>query len=357
MSDLLTRQRCSGETQSVNEAPFTAAMHRGAEAPLRRTMNGKTVYLIPAKSVLNLKSGFVHKKLCDGPSFSTGSACAYNCAYCFTKAIMRRHKHYLASHGITAPHETIVIRREGAIERLQRQLTDRSGRPKFKRAGEHGRVVYASPLVDVAANAELCQETIEACQLILNLTSWDIRLLSKSNLLPRIAAALGAEGKKRVIYGVSTGTLDDKLGRVIEDGTPLVSKRLQSLHALQDEGCRTFGMICPSLPQEDYDQFAAEMAAAIRAERCEHVWAEVINVRGESMTRTVTALEEGGFGTEARRLQEVSTDQKLWEQYARATFLAHRPHYKPGQLRFLQYVRASTKGWWSQYQADGAVLL
>src|SRR5206468_4826428 len=42
-------------------------------------------------------------------------------------------------------------------------------------------------------------------------------------------------------------------------------------------------MICPSLPQTNYHAFAREMSDTIRAEKCEHVWAEIINVRGDSM--------------------------------------------------------------------------
>jgi hypothetical protein len=49
----------------------------------RTTMNGKPVYSVPAKAVINLDSGFKHKLLCDGPTFSTGSACAYSCAFCY----------------------------------------------------------------------------------------------------------------------------------------------------------------------------------------------------------------------------------------------------------------------------------
>lgn len=69
------------------------------------------------------------------------------------------------------------------------------GRPKFRTlAGGQPdrRVIYASPLVDVAGNLELVRETVEICRVILELTNWQIRLLSKSNLLPKIAEGLEA---------------------------------------------------------------------------------------------------------------------------------------------------------------------
>lgn len=316
-------------------------------------MNGKPVVMVPAKSVINFESGFKAKLLCDGPTFSMGSACAYSCSFCYVPAMMRKSPHLK---GVDLKHEDVVIRREKALNILGDQLTDRHGNYKYK-SPEDRRVIYASPLVDVAGNMELVRETIEACKIILAFTHWQIRLLSKSNLLPKVAQGIPEEFKNRVIYGVSTGTLDDKLAKAFEAGAPLVSKRIESLHWLQDHGYRTFGMICPSLPMEDYVEFARTMFEAVRGDKCEHVWAEVINVRGESMGKTVEALTNAGYTTEAERLIEVSRDKVKWEEYARETFLEHSPHYRKGQLRFLQYVNKSNQEWWSRYSSWGAVCL
>ena len=48
----------------------------------RATMNGKPLYEIEAKTVVNFKSEFGDKKLSDGYTFSLGTACAYTCAFC-----------------------------------------------------------------------------------------------------------------------------------------------------------------------------------------------------------------------------------------------------------------------------------
>ncbi len=241
---------------------------------------------------------------------------------------------------------------------MRQQLTDSKGRPKFNDPNDR-RVIYSSPLVDVAGNLDLVHETIEACKIILELTNWQIRLLSKSSFLPRVADGIPPNHAQRMIYGVSTGTLDDNLAKAFEAGTPRTSKRIASLHELQDRGLRTFGMLCPSLPLPDnsYVGMAALMADAIRAHRCEHVWAEVINVRGESMVRTVAALRSAGYGGHADTLQRVSTDKEAWECYARATFLAHAQFVPGAKLRFLQYVDRHTKLWWHERITKGAVLL
>jgi DNA repair photolyase len=340
----------------------------------RQIMGGKPVFTVPAKTVINFKSKFDKKLLCDGITFTAGSACVYSCAFCYVEDMMRKQQEWNSKHGVTGDHFSHVVRRANAVEIARKQLLSkgyvRNGKPFFR--GEK-KVIYASPTVDVAANMELVKETVEICKVILELTNWDIRLLSKSNLLPKVAEALekwsahghqNPDSKSRIIYGVSTGTLDDRIARAFEQGTPLVSKRIESLHWLQDNGFRTFGMICPSLPQEDYIQFAKEIYQAIRGERCEGYWTEVINLRGESFDRTVKALKDSGFNHDAGELREVSLNKLAWEAYARATFSAHaevlRGQKSPDgapKLKHLQYVTKDTRDWWAARQNEGAILL
>lgn len=323
-------------------------------------MNGKPVFEVPAKTVINFKSHFDKKLLCDGMTFSAGEACAYSCAFCYVDSMMKKREAWLQERGVTGEHMAHVVRRKNVVEIARSQIMSKPETFRKKR-----QVIYSSPLVDVAANMELVNETVEICKVILELTNWDIRLLSKSNLLPRVAIALDelevehddCSPQERVIYGVSTGTLDDNLAKAFESGTPLVSKRIESLHWLQNNGFRTFGMICPSLPQDDYLAFARDMAAVLRVEKLEHVWAEVINLRGDSFTRTYKALMDAGFAAQAAKVKEVSEIKWKWEGYANDTFLAHVAYIPKGKLRFLQYVTKDTATWWKARVAQGAVLL
>lgn len=323
---------------------------------MRTTMNGKPVKTLPARTIINFKSGFAKKLLCDGMTFSTGTACTFSCAFCYVPAAM------LKSTGMTeAEHMQTVIRRENALEVLRKQLRDSKGIPKFKNDGP--KVIYASPLVDVAGNMELVRETIEACKIILADTSWHIRLLSKSNLLIKVAIELEGwcasdDARERIIYGVSTGTLYDDLALAFEQGTAKPSKRIQCLHDLQDAGYRTFGMICPSLPQKSYQEFASACASALRIEKCEHVWAEVMNVRGDSFVRTYKSLHAAGYIWEANEVVSLAENKERWEQYARDTFSGYAldDRYR-GKLRFLQYVNKDTRAFWESQRENGAVIL
>ena len=324
------------------------------------TLGGKPVYTITVNEIINFKSAFGHKCLCTGPTFSLGSACQYSCAFCYVESVVQKHpevqKLRAELDSKKLKFEDVVIVRNAPLDIMREQLT--IGKPRYVDLQTPG-VIFSSPLVDPSPNLQMALQTAQACRIILEMTNWDIRLLSKSNLLPEVARNIPEQFKHRLIYGVSTGTLDNQLARAFEQGTALVSKRLESLHWLQDNGHRTYGMICPSLPQDDYDQFTSDMTAAIRVDRCEHVWGEVINLRGRAIPRTCEALRKGGYQKEADSLLSVcdTGKRKAWEQYARDTFLAQTRHIPPEKLRFLQYVKPNTVGWWNQHRAQGAVLL
>jgi DNA repair photolyase len=358
---------------NANRTELKKSKTSGADSPTRANMNGKPVIMRPnARTVLNLKSSkFAEKRLCDGITLNPGDACAFNCEYCYVgPQMIKVDKPYLealnadrAARGKTElEFEQVVIRRPNPINLLRGQLLRKNGQPKFDDPNDT-RVVYGSTLVDVAANTELLRETAALCNLILEHTNWQIRLLSKSNLLHRLFKdnLIPQQYRHRLILGFSTGTLDDDVARAIETGTARVSKRIEALHWLQDEGYRTFGMLCPSLPQPDgdYDRFSRAMCEAVRVDRCEHVWAEVINLRGRSLARTLAALHRAGLEKEAEALSMVMGpgNSNAWERYARDTFLAHTRHIPASKLRFLQYINDDSAEWWAKRQKAGAVLL
>lgn len=328
-------------------------------------MNKKPVIYRDAKTVLNVHSAeFQEKLLCDGIIFNLGDACVYSCSFCYVSSFMRFHTTPLIkalndNTDCSLGFEDVVVRRTNAVDLLRGQLL-KDGKRIYPDDSDN-RVAYSSTTVDVAANIELLQETADACNLILDNTAWQIRLLSKSNLLHRLMEKnmIPDRHRDRIIFGFSTGTLDDKVAKAFEAGTALVSQRLKSLRWLQQEGYRTFGMICPSLPQDDYESFSREICDAINVNECEEVWAEIINVRGNSLNKTLEALRNAGLNSEAERLAEVSGpgSQAAREDYSRETFLAHTRHVPFGKLRYLQYIDETSADWWAKQRGNGAVLL
>jgi DNA repair photolyase len=253
-----------------------------------------------------------------------------------------------------APHSDIVIRRADALTVLEQNLT------KIPEAiRRSSQVCFTSSTVDPVGNMDLMRETAAGMTAIFEQTDWDVRILSKSNLFPKLVGHIPERFHQRIIFGVSSGTLDDRVARVIEAGTALVSKRIECLHWLQDHGFRTFGMICPSLPQRDYDKFSREICQAIRIEKCEHVWAEPMNLRGESFKNTLAALNHAGLHDAREMLQDVCGIGKKdsWDNYAKATLLAHQKNIPIEKLRFLHYPTQRSLTWWRSHAHKGAVLL
>lgn len=337
--------------------PLTKAQKKATYRCLETPRNNKPVFIIPAGSILKFKSAFAEKKLCDGPTLSLGMACHARCSFCYVPSQLGRHPAILKIIKQTGlGFDQIVIEKEDPLPLLRGQLF-KGTQPKFSDPRDQ-RVVFSSPLVDVAANRHTAKQTVEACKIILENTNWQIRLLSKFALLAEIAVEL-AGYRERIIYGFSTGTLDDKVAACMEKGTSSPTARLRALHSLQDEGYRTFAMLCPTLPQQDYAAFAAEATRRVRHDICEHVWAEVFNLRGRSLTKSCVALKSGGCDAEAARLESVSgKDHKVaWETYARRTFLALAAIVPAEKLRFLQYVQNGRTTWWQKQERRGAVLL
>ncbi len=333
------------------------------------TLNGKPVLYYHGISVLTLNSEEFHAKLlCDGPVFNLGLACGFSCVYCYVEAVILKLVHNLIARfnrehegalGRKLSFSEIAIRRKDAVNILRTQLIRADGTPIYNDPADN-RVVYTSTLVDPASSMTLLRETADACNLILENTHWQIRILSKSFLLMCLIKnkLIAEKYHHRLILGFSIGTLDDDVAEAIEQGTSKPSKRLEALHWLQDHGIRTFGMICPSLPQENYDTFSKSICDATRVEKCEHVWGEVINVRGETYLKTRDALLKAGLADEAKRFDAVfgpDAEENDWEQYARATFLAHTQNVPSGKLRFLQYVNKQTVDWWAEQRPLGAV--
>lgn len=324
-------------------------------------VGGKPCYEIEVQSILNFHSAFGHKLLCDGPTFSLGSACAGSCAYCYVESIVQKHPEVHKLRAIleekNLKFEDVVITRYAALDILREQLTVKKP-PKIDLTKRL--VVYTSPLVDPALNRPQAMQTLEACNIILELTNWDIRLLSKGNKLRLIAEGVRPEHRHRLIFGHSTGIIDDAVVRAVEQNTTPVSRRIEEHCWLQDKGFRTYGMICPILPmpESDIESYIERATEMIRVEDCEHVWCEVINVRGDSMERTCAALEAGGFHDQAELIREVShKGSDRWEEYARRTFEACAKYIPADKLRFLQYPDKSTMDWWSERREQGAVLL
>jgi DNA repair photolyase len=201
------------------------------------------------------------------------------------------------------------------------------------------------------------EETFELIMLVLQLTGWDVRVLTKSLLIRKLAERIPKEYRHRIIYGLSIGILDDGVAGLVERLTPPPSQRIKAYRELQQQGLRTYSMHCPILPQADYRAYAERLAASVNWKADELIWAEALNLRGDSMKNTIMTLKDD-FPAEADLLAEVAGSRVMWEtQYNRPLFEALAAVCPPGKLRFLVYPAAEYRDYWLGNRDRGAVVL
>jgi len=155
--------------------------------------------------------------------------------------------------------------------------------------------------------------TLRVLKLILDLTSFTLRVLTKFKTVARPEfIELFQKHRERVVVGLSIGSLDDDWARHVEPGTSLPSARIRALHALQDAGVRTYAMLCPCFPHVLEDDHLERLVDAHRVDRCEHVWFEPFNVRW-NWTLVEQALPEGIDKDWLRRIKD--GDRRLRSAY------------------------------------------
>ncbi|MGM0665483.1 MAG: hypothetical protein ACQET7_15050, partial [Thermodesulfobacteriota bacterium] len=139
---------------------------------------------------------------------------------------------------------------------------------KFKRGDGDNRVVFFCTTCDPCATEEHAEMTIEAIRLIMEGSDLQVRVLSKSRLILKIATELGLF-RYRISYGLSIGTIRPEVSACIEEHATPVNERIETLQLLRGANFRTFGMLCPILPSEmDY---LDALVDSIRPQACELV--------------------------------------------------------------------------------------
>jgi DNA repair photolyase len=318
---------------------------------------GKFYFTIPSATILNMGSGFIHKDLCSAGTVTAGTACVSSCAYCSVGSTMFRSPDTAILRLLGIDHRDAVIRRLDPAKTLREQLTFRDGSPRFKDPGDR-RVVFLSPIVDPLPTIELLEESLELILLIMELTNWEVRVLTKSMFVRKLAERIPENYRQRIIYGLSLGILDDGIGKAVEKMTSPPSLRIKAYRELQEQGLRTYSMHCPVLPQKDYKAYAERLAASANWEADELVWVEALNSRGPSNERTIDALGGAGFSAEAAQLASVTSSHDAWEfGYNRPLFHALADVCPPGKLRYLVYVNEADRDYWMTQVERGAVVL
>lgn len=252
-----------------------------------------TIVEIPSiKDPIKKSPGFHKKELADYKLDIMG-LCQFGCAYCSSNAgnYLRINRDKFAALTEAQTGEALLPATAPGLtfkwsdfeERLDAQLATK---PKGYTAavvglfGE-GKTLVFSQLTDAfspwAVADGLTRRTLNK---VLDRTSFRVRVLTKSAVVGSPAWVDYFKAHPgRFVVGLSIGTLDDNWARKVEIGTSSPTARVKALHALQDAGVPTYGMLCPIFPDALDGDGVERLVEAIRPERCETVWSEAFNDR------------------------------------------------------------------------------
>jgi DNA repair photolyase len=276
--------------------------------------------------------GFKHKLLADY-SVNIGNICEFGCTFCYVPSVTTKQKTVKAilDKGYKVEEFSSYRYRENVLETVATDLKKISSTDK-------GTVIFCTTC-DPCATSEHAEITIEAIKLIMSQSNLNVRVLSKSVLIRKIAESI-SENKDRIMYSLSTGTSSEEISRAIEGNASLISARVKTLHWLQDNGYRTYGMICPVIPSEV--KGVSKLLDQVRPQLCEYVWAEAINVRGKSLINTYNKLKMSGLEIDADELKRVMESRLNWNTYSVTLFKNFQEEMRSrgllDKLRFLQYM-------------------
>jgi len=135
-------------------------------------------------------------------------------------------------------------------------------------------VVFSSPSVDTAATSELAAETVELVEVLLRLSHFQVRLLSRSPELAYTVARglhhrLPGASKARVSFGLAIGGFGSATP-LASPCAPYVTESIGSLNWLQDHGFRSFCLL-GDVKMGGTSNLRTTLGR-IRADRCEEVW-------------------------------------------------------------------------------------
>jgi len=303
---------------------------------LKSQQNKKQHLHYSGKTGIAVTKGFQKKLLADY-AVNIGNVCEFGCTFCYVPAVTTKQKTVqdVLAKGYQFEEFSLYRDRLNVLDYVSKDLQ--------KISPEDTSTVFFCTTCDPCSTEKHANTSTEAIRLIVERSNLQVRVLSKSLLIKVIAQHLSAH-KKRVIYSLSTGTSIPEISAAIEENASPIAERVEALHWLQDSGYRTYGMICPVLPSEV--SRVDELLKQVRPDRCEHVWAEAMNVRGKSLVKTKEALAAANLEDHALELQRIlgTGNRKNWIEYSKKLFLAFQSQMAAiGQLdklRYLQYVTA-----------------
>jgi DNA repair photolyase len=238
------------ETEERTKLPLFAD-----EAVVRRfntpEFRGITFYEVRAKSIIN---HVPHDRFGFNWTINTFRGCIHACKFCFA-----RPSHTYLDFNAGEDFDTQIVVKVNAVELLRKELK----KPSW--SGEH---IAMGTNTDPYQRAEGHYKLMRGILKELNTARNPYSILTKGTLIQRDIDLL-QEGAAVVDAGAcfSVGTVDEKVWRETEPGTPHPMKRLEVVRKLNDAGVRCGVLMAPILPgiSDSLEQMQETVKAAVDA--------------------------------------------------------------------------------------------
>lgn len=149
-----------------------------------------------------------------------------------------------------------------------------------------------------------------ALRLLLERSDLNVRILTRSPLARRDFGLMALFGK-RLLFGMSLPTLNNRLAKIYEPKAPAPSQRLETLRRAKAAGLNVFVAVAPVYPECD----AADMMTTLRAVKeldPVTIFMEPINVRADNVAR----IENHAAKLGEKLRTEVFASPESWRRYA-----------------------------------------
>ncbi len=178
--------------------------------------------------------------------------CEHGCVYCFARPT---HAFVGLSPGLDF--ETRLFAKEGAAERLERELAASNYKPRTIAIGTN---------TDAYQPIERERKVMRSILEVLERCGHPIGIITKSALVTRdidLLAPMAAKGLVKV--AVSVTTLDPELARIMEPRAPAPRKRLDAIRRLSEAGIPVTVMTAPMIPAVNDHEMESILQAARQA--------------------------------------------------------------------------------------------
>lgn len=249
---------------------------------------------------------FERKKLATH-AVNVGLKCGHECCYCSSPSLLRCHPSFKGV-GENPFDSGYCI--------LDPDTQTRVARDVHKLRSDHMVMLCSTsdawaPEAQRLGLGEKCLETI------LKGSPAGIRILTKNASVVGAYDLIGLyRDRVRVGLSVTAPKSCEAVARALEPNASSISERLNALREAHRRGLRTYGMLCPCVPNvADSAEALDEMFESVLACGVEEIWVEPLNRRGNNLLRCANALKNAGFPNAAKAVNQTRS-REYWSYSA-----------------------------------------